>query len=85
MTHPQEDFVLEYTIKIDRQGNITNDVVTNGNSFAEVYRAFHAVKAEVERQIRERRECPFNPINGPLPDWLAVQQANQPPAPPAGQ
>jgi hypothetical protein len=56
------DFVLEYTIKIARNGDVTNDVVTHGNSFADIYRAFHAVKREVDRQIAERRNCPFNPI-----------------------
>lgn len=57
-----DDFVLEYTIKIARNGDVTNDVATHGNSFAEIYKAFHAVRAEVDRQIAERRNCPFNPI-----------------------
>jgi hypothetical protein len=57
------DFVVEYTIKIDRAGNVHNDVATNGNSFADVYRAFHAIRAEVDRQIAERRVCPYNPVN----------------------
>lgn len=64
------DFVVEYTIKIDRDGNIHNDVATNGSTFAEVYRAFHAIKDEVERQIAERRVCPFNPINPQPPVFL---------------
>jgi hypothetical protein len=67
------DFVVEYTIKIDRAGNITNDVATNGNSFAEVYRAFCAIKEEVDRQIDQRRVCPFNPKYGTPPDWLTDQ------------
>lgn len=54
------EFVVEYTIKIARNGDITNDVVPGG-TFAEVYKAFHAIRAEVDRQIRERRQCPFNP------------------------
>ena len=55
-------FVVEYTIKIDREGNIHNDVATNGSSFGEVYKAFHAIRDEVDRQIKERRVCPYNPI-----------------------
>jgi hypothetical protein len=56
-------FVVTYTISIDRDGNIYNDTQTHGSSFAEVYRAFQAIKTEVDRQIAERRNCPFNPIN----------------------
>jgi hypothetical protein len=56
------EIILEYTIKIARNGDVTNDTVTHGNSYAVIYRAFHAIKAEVDRQIAERRECPFNPI-----------------------
>lgn len=62
------DFIVEYTIKIARNGDVTNDVVTHGNSFADVYRAFHAIKAEVQRQIDERRNCPYNPKNGDVPE-----------------
>lgn len=55
------EFIVEYTIKIARNGDVTNDVATNGSTFAEVYRAFHAIRDEVDRQIKERRNCPFNP------------------------
>lgn len=58
------DFLVEYLIKIGRNGDVTNDVVTHGNSFAEVYRGFLLIREEVERQIRERRACPFNPKYG---------------------
>jgi hypothetical protein len=63
------EFVVEYTIKIDREGNITNDVVTHGNSFADVYAAFHVIKNELDRQIRERRVCPYNPIHPQPPTF----------------
>lgn len=63
------DFVVEYTIKISRNGDVYNDVVTNGNTFAEVYKAFHAIRDEVNRQINKRRDCPFNPTN-PQPPVL---------------
>jgi hypothetical protein len=55
------DFIVEYSIKIDTQGNIYNDVVTNKHSFAEVYAGFHVILQEVKRQIDERRNCPYNP------------------------
>lgn len=59
--------VVTFTISIDQQGNVTNDTQTHGSSFAEVYRAFHAIKVEVDRQIAERRACPFNPRHGVEP------------------
>jgi hypothetical protein len=37
----------------------------------EVYKAFHAIKEEVDRQIAERRSCPFNPMNkGKMDEWI---------------
>lgn len=53
--------IVTYTISIDKDGNVYNDTQTHGSSFAEVYRAFIAIKAEVDRQIAERRNCPYNP------------------------
>lgn len=53
--------IVTYTISIDKDGNVYNDTQTHGNSFADVYRAFVAIKAEVDRQIAERRVCPYNP------------------------
>ena len=67
MSRPE--FVVEYTIKIDWDGNIYNDTVTFGNSFADVYRGFHAIKREIDRQIDERRNCPFNPKTLAEPGW----------------
>jgi hypothetical protein len=61
------DPVVTYTISIDRDGNITNDTQCHGSSFADVYRAFRAIKAEIDRQIDQRRECPFNPRHGGEP------------------
>lgn len=57
------EIIVTYTISVDREGNIYNDTQTHGSSFAEVYKAFQAIKAEVDRQIAERRNCPFNPNN----------------------
>lgn len=56
--------IVTYTISIARNGDVTNDVQHYGNSFAEVYRGFVAIKAEVDRQIAKRRVCPFNPKYG---------------------
>lgn len=53
--------IVTYTISIDREGNVYNDTQTHGSSFAEVYRAFHDIKREVDRQIADRRNCPYNP------------------------
>jgi hypothetical protein len=53
--------LVTITIGIGRNGDIYEDTQTHGNSYADVYRGIHAVKAEVERLIGERRECPNNP------------------------
>lgn len=58
---------LTITFVIYKDGSIGNDTQCHGSSFAEVYRAFHTVKAELDRQIAARRECPFNPINSQPP------------------
>lgn len=58
------DPIVTYTITIARNGDITNDTQTHGNSFSEVYKAFIAIQSEVTRQIDERRRCPFNPKYG---------------------
>lgn len=58
------DRLITITIGIDREGNVYDDVQTHDNSFADVYRGMCAVRDEVERQIRERRNCPFNPKHG---------------------
>lgn len=53
--------IVTYTISIDESGNIYNDVQPYNSSFAQVYTAFCTIKEEVDRQIAERRVCPFNP------------------------
>lgn len=55
--------VVTFTISIDIDGNIYNDTQPYDSSFAEVYSAFYKIKEEVQRQIDERRACPFNPLN----------------------
>lgn len=57
------EMLVTWTVGIDRAGNVYDDTQTHGNSFADVYRGFHQIRAEVERQIAERRNCPFNPKN----------------------
>lgn len=57
------DPVLTITFRVNRNGDIANDTLTHDKSFGEMYRAFHHVKKELERQIAERRNCPYNPIN----------------------
>lgn len=63
MNQPKDPLVT-YTISIDRNGDVFNDTQTHGNTFGEVYRGFVGIKAEVDRQIEERRACPFNPKHG---------------------
>ena len=58
------DPLVTITLSIDRNGDVYDDTQTHGNSFADVYRGFIAIKAEVDRQIGERRNCPFNPKYG---------------------
>ncbi len=61
------DPILTVTIAIDRNGNVYEDTQTHGSKWADVYRAFHAIKAEIERQIAERKNCPFIPTKSALP------------------
>lgn len=63
-------FLVTWTVSIDRDGNVYDDTQVHGNSFADVYRGFVAIRDEANRQIAERRACPFNPINRDnMPDW----------------
>lgn len=65
------EVLLEVTMRVMRNGDIHEDTATHGNSFSDVYRGFHLIKAEVERQIAARRECPYNPKYGHLrPEWM---------------
>ena len=59
-----ENRLVTLNISIDREGNVYEDTQTHGNSFADVYKGFIAIKAELDRQIAERRNCPFNPKYG---------------------
>jgi hypothetical protein len=56
-----DDRLITITVGIGRNGDIYEDTQTHGNSWADVYRGMHAVKAEIERLIEQRRECPNNP------------------------
>ena len=58
------DVLFEFHCIILRDGSVVNDNLCHGNSFAEVYAAMRAVRDEVDRQIAERRSCPFNPRYG---------------------
>lgn len=69
------DPLLTITFAIGRDGSIHNDTQTHGNSFADVYRAFHAVRNEIDRQIVERRVCPFNPRNPQPPVFNEEKEA----------
>jgi hypothetical protein len=68
MDLPDADhLIVTYTIAIDKDGNIYNDVQSHNSSFAEVYKAFISIQEEVNRQITERRVCPYNPKYGNEP------------------
>lgn len=63
------NLLITLTISIDRDGNVRHDTQTHGNTFAEAYRGFVGIKGEIDRQINERRNCPYNPISKTLPDF----------------
>lgn len=58
------EVLVEFHITVARNGDIWNDTVCGGSTFAEVYRGMHLIRDEVDRIIRERRACPFNPKTG---------------------
>lgn len=59
-----DDPLVTVMFSIGRNGDVVNDTQTHDNSFADVYRGLVAVRAEVDRQINERRNCPYNPAYG---------------------
>lgn len=63
------DPIITYTISIARNGDVTNDTQCYNSTFAETYRAFYAIRDEVNRQIDERRNCPYNPKQGKVPEF----------------
>lgn len=56
--------LVTMTLSVDEDGNIYDDTQTHGNSFSEVYRGFLLLRDEIDRQIADRRKCPFNPKYG---------------------
>jgi hypothetical protein len=59
-----DDVLVEFHITVMRNGDVVNDTVCGGSSFADVYRGMHLIRDEVDRIIRDRRLCPFNPKTG---------------------
>jgi hypothetical protein len=49
--------------------SVHDSTQTHGNSWADVYRGMVMLRDELNRQIEERRLCPFNPrrvrVDGP--------------------
>jgi hypothetical protein len=68
--------ILRFTITIDADGNVTNDTETGKSTFSEVYGAFRQIKAEVERQIADRRDCPFNPSSKIIDQLIETGKAD---------
>lgn len=56
--------LVTITLRVDRNGDIHEDTQTHGNPWSDVYRGFIAIRAEIDRQIGARRQCPFNPRYG---------------------
>jgi hypothetical protein len=50
--------VVTFTIGIDTDGNVTNDTQPYSSTFAEVYRAFHAIKAERRAYMAMKEKLP---------------------------
>ena len=56
--------IFEFHCTILSDGSVVNDNVCHGSTFAEAYTALMAVRDEIDRQIADRRRCPFNPKYG---------------------
>jgi len=54
--------------------HVSDSTQTHGNTFAEVYRGMTMIRDEVQRQIDDRRMCPFNPANVRLNGELAFEE-----------
>lgn len=61
MKTSNHDRLVTISISIGRDGDVFEDMQCHGNSWGDVYRGIHLVRDEVDRLIRERRGCPFNP------------------------
>ena len=58
------DRLVTVTVSIARNGDVYDDTVTHGNTYADVYSGLVQVRAEIDRQITQRRACPYNPKYG---------------------
>jgi hypothetical protein len=56
--------IFEIHCIILRDGSVVNNTACHGSTFAEAYAGLMAVRDEVDRQIADRRSCPFNPKYG---------------------
>jgi hypothetical protein len=60
-TQADNNRLVTITIGIDRNGDVHEDTQCHGNSWADVYKGIHEVKARINELIDNRRECPFIP------------------------
>jgi hypothetical protein len=57
------DLLVTVTMQVARGGNITSDIQTHDNSYADVATGLAEIKREIERVFREKYNCPHYPKN----------------------
>lgn len=58
--------LVTVTFMVEQDGDhwqVHEDTQTHGNTWAEVYRGMVAIRDEINRQIDEKKNCPYNPLN----------------------
>lgn len=55
---------MKMSVKVDGHDfHVCDETETHGNDWSDVYRGMVMLRDELNRQIAERKLCPFNPMN----------------------
>ncbi|HBJ99096.1 MAG TPA: hypothetical protein DDZ62_03325, partial [Delftia acidovorans] len=77
------DLLVTVAMQVARGGNITSDIQTHDNSYADVATGLAEIKREIERVFREKYNCPHYPKSAQEAHIPIVRHAAAPQAPAA--